>query len=323
MPVPLRLTPLLVPDQTSSVASTSTRSTPPSLIAAAERERKAAAKKRLQEAQAAAREASRASQVRGRGRGRGRRGGGRGARGGRGGRSRQVPTQQDDDDDAEWIPATGLESDDRHQNIRGRGGIRGGRRGRRGRGGAQRGVGRGRSRAARSSDEETASESQDEDEALTACWSPETSDGESGAGQDGRRGTRRDAAGEDDEDDGDGPNSDPEPPTDEETEVEEPDFAAVYGPLALPPTEDGSSDEEEEDSEESQISAFNGHRWEKRRHLEFQVVWTDGDVTWEPLSNVHDCAALDAYMTHHDLVDPLHLSRRKYMIDKALKAIDE
>ncbi|KAJ6616052.1 hypothetical protein B0H10DRAFT_2219791 [Mycena sp. CBHHK59/15] len=46
-------------------------------------------------------------------------------------------------------------------------------------------------------------------------------------------------------------------------------------------------------------------------NLEFQVVWTDGDVTWEPLSAVNDCAAMDDYLAHHDVDDPICLPKRK------------
>ncbi|KAJ7688934.1 hypothetical protein B0H14DRAFT_2254486, partial [Mycena olivaceomarginata] len=60
---------------------------------------------------------------------------------------------------------------------------------------------------------------------------------------------------------------------------------------------------------ETGIASFNGHRWAARRNLEFQVVWTDGDVTWEPLANVNDCAVLDEYLAHCDVDDPIRLPK--------------
>ncbi|KAF7344314.1 DDE-domain-containing protein [Mycena sanguinolenta] len=82
------------------------------------------------------------------------------------------------------------------------------------------------------------------------------------------------------------------------------------------------SDNEDDDAEETGIDSINGHRW-RDNHIEFQVLWTDADVTWEPLSNVNDCAAMDDYLAHRDADDPLLLPKRKYLINKALKATNE
>ncbi|KAJ6616800.1 hypothetical protein B0H10DRAFT_2035786, partial [Mycena sp. CBHHK59/15] len=49
-------------------------------------------------------------------------------------------------------------------------------------------------------------------------------------------------------------------------------------------------------------------------------MWTDDDVTWEPLSNVNDCQAMDTYLAHRDLSDPVKLPKRKYLINKKVKA---
>ncbi|KAJ7661194.1 hypothetical protein B0H17DRAFT_1144714 [Mycena rosella] len=81
-----------------------------------------------------------------------------------------------------------------------------------------------------------------------------------------------------------------------------------------------SDNENDSDEEETGIEFFNGHRWESRRNLEFQVVWTDGDVTWEPLANVNDCAAMEEYLVHRNIDDPLLLSKHKFLINPALKA---
>ncbi|KAJ6510319.1 hypothetical protein DFH09DRAFT_1198436 [Mycena vulgaris] len=88
-------------------------------------------------------------------------------------------------------------------------------------------------------------------------------------------------------------------------------FVAVDSPpsAASPPpaVEDESDDDDESAGGETEIASFNGHRWESRRHLEFQVIWMDGDITWE----------------RHDLDDPLLLSRRKFLLNKKMQAINE
>ncbi|KAJ7746191.1 hypothetical protein DFH07DRAFT_776489 [Mycena maculata] len=76
---------------------------------------------------------------------------------------------------------------------------------------------------------------------------------------------------------------------------------------------------QEPDGDEVEIATFNGHRWVKG-NVEFQVVWTDKDVTWEPLANVNDCAAMDVYLAHHSVADPILLGKRKFVINKALRA---
>jgi hypothetical protein len=179
---------------------------------------------------------------------------------------------------------------------RGRGRPRGTRRA-----GAVGGGGRGRGKARDSSEEEISDPESSSDEetdldrddpADGANPSPSTTDVESS----------------EEENDLDGPvvSSDPSP-------------SAANAPLA---TQDESDDDDDSD-QETEIRFFNGHRWEKRRNLEFQVVWTDGDVTWEPLSNVNDCLAMEQYLAHHDLDDPLLLSKRKYLIDTAHQASNE
>jgi hypothetical protein len=80
-----------------------------------------------------------------------------------------------------------------------------------------------------------------------------------------------------------------------------------------------NEDDEDDEAGETRIVTINGHQWEARRNLQFQVVWTDGDITWEPFSNVNDCAALDDYLAHRDIDDPLLLSKRKYLINPRLK----
>ncbi|KAJ7867071.1 hypothetical protein B0H13DRAFT_2281267 [Mycena leptocephala] len=112
-------------------------------------------------------------------------------------------------------------------------------------------------------------------------------------------------------------------PSDEEGDSDEPAEPASHG-LATPlEPQYVSDDDDESDQEETGIISFNGHRWESRRNLQSQVVWRDGDVTWEPLFNVNDCAAMEGYLAHRDVDDPLRLSKRKFLIDKGLRASNE
>ncbi|KAJ7840990.1 hypothetical protein B0H13DRAFT_2100160 [Mycena leptocephala] len=114
--------------------------------------------------------------------------------------------------------------------------------------------------------------------------------------------------------------------SDEETDLDDPAVSVnpspstVNAPLA---TQDVSDDDNDSDQEETGIASFNGHRWESRRNLEFQVVWTDGDVTWEPFSNVNDCLAMEEYLAHRDVDDPLLLPKRKFLIKVGLRASNE
>lgn len=49
---------------------------------------------------------------------------------------------------------------------------------------------------------------------------------------------------------------------------------------------------------EAQVNAILGHRGtaRKRSHLEFQVQWSDGDITWEPWERVKKLSAVDDYI---------------------------
>ncbi|KAJ7595276.1 DDE superfamily endonuclease-domain-containing protein [Mycena floridula] len=97
--------------------------------------------------------------------------------------------------------------------------------------------------------------------------------------------------------------------------------APAPGPSPEGNTAVEEDENEPDDGEETGITLINGHRWVKnRRNVEFQVLWTDKDVTWEPLDNVDDCAAMDTYLALHDLTDPLLLRKRKYMIDPGLES---
>nr|GAT54268.1 DDE-domain-containing protein [Mycena chlorophos] len=83
-------------------------------------------------------------------------------------------------------------------------------------------------------------------------------------------------------------------------------------------------DEDEElDGDETTIVSLNGHRWFQRVELQLQVLWDDGDCTWEPLSNLSECTALDEYLRRLDVEDPLDLPRRKNIFDKKVQASNE
>jgi hypothetical protein len=44
------------------------------------------------------------------------------------------------------------------------------------------------------------------------------------------------------------------------------------------------------------VEEITAHRW-KGRKVEFEVKWSLGDTTWEPLSSCNDLAALDVYLS--------------------------
>lgn len=69
-----------------------------------------------------------------------------------------------------------------------------------------------------------------------------------------------------------------------------------------------------ETDEETVIRKINGHRWYGKA-LKFEVIWEDDDITWEALANVNNCSALDIYLQHHALSDPLKLSKKVYHIN--------
>ena len=52
------------------------------------------------------------------------------------------------------------------------------------------------------------------------------------------------------------------------------------------------------------------HRWVDRAHLEFQVRWMLGDVTWEPLAECKELEALDEYLELCGVQRPRELPRK-------------
>jgi hypothetical protein len=64
-----------------------------------------------------------------------------------------------------------------------------------------------------------------------------------------------------------------------------------------------------EPDEETGVEAIDGHQW-KARTLRFHVKWIDGTDTWERLSVVNDCVALDEYLKLQGVQEPSELSKR-------------
>ncbi|KAJ7152085.1 hypothetical protein C8R46DRAFT_1121944, partial [Mycena filopes] len=164
-----------------------------------------------------------------------------------------------------------------------------------------RGRGRGRARGTRSRGRSTggrgrgrggdAHDSADEEESSTESGSSDESELDDAAGD--TNGGALDIESSDDED------------ADDELMVGMDGRPSAVGPRLV--VEDDSDDDNESSGGETEIASSNGHRWESRRHLEFQVVWMDGDITWEP----------------HDLDDPLLLSRRKFLLNSKIQAVNE
>ncbi|KAJ3870598.1 hypothetical protein F5051DRAFT_434504, partial [Lentinula edodes] len=71
----------------------------------------------------------------------------------------------------------------------------------------------------------------------------------------------------------------------------------------------------EDEAVETAIRLILGHKW-IGRGLKFMVEWVDDDVTWESLSNIKDCVALDDYLVHHGLAEPSKLSKKMYLLSR-------
>src|SRR5258708_1126012 len=57
------------------------------------------------------------------------------------------------------------------------------------------------------------------------------------------------------------------------------------------------------------LSKIVTHAWDVDNCLWFHVRWGLGNLTWEPLSNVDDIAALDEYLTQQDIDKVENLQR--------------
>lgn len=141
--------------------------------------------------------------------------------------------------------------------------------------------------------------------------------GRGGAGQGGRSELEDDEVSEDEKEDEEEPENSPVDSSSDSSDEESTRSGSCSPGVPLGVVDDAELREPEGD--EIEILTFNGHRWEKG-NVEFQVVWTDNDVTWEPLANVNDCAAMDVYLAHHSVSDPILLGKRKFILNKGLKA---
>jgi len=65
-----------------------------------------------------------------------------------------------------------------------------------------------------------------------------------------------------------------------------------------------------EDDQEWFVDEIIGHRWDGHE-LDLEVRWSQGDTTWEPLSNCRDLATLNRYMELQGVRHPAQLARRR------------
>jgi hypothetical protein len=66
-----------------------------------------------------------------------------------------------------------------------------------------------------------------------------------------------------------------------------------------------------DDEQEWLIDEITAHRWVSNKELEFQVLWTLGDVTWEPYTACKDLKALDVYLELHGVTKPKELPHKR------------
>ncbi|KAG6870499.1 hypothetical protein C0992_013224, partial [Termitomyces sp. T32_za158] len=64
------------------------------------------------------------------------------------------------------------------------------------------------------------------------------------------------------------------------------------------------------DDQEWFVDDLIGHRWTQSGNLEFEVRWSMGDTTWEPLENCKSLAAMDRYLELQGVKRPRQLARR-------------
>lgn len=64
------------------------------------------------------------------------------------------------------------------------------------------------------------------------------------------------------------------------------------------------------DREETVIIKITGHK-RVGKGMRFEVLWEDGDITWEKRSNIEDCTALDEYLLQYGVADPSDLPKTK------------
>ena len=67
-------------------------------------------------------------------------------------------------------------------------------------------------------------------------------------------------------------------------------------------------DESESEEGETVILAILDHKWAAKRPM-FLVHWEDDDETWETLTKVNDCQALDVYLATQNVSGPWDLQK--------------
>ena len=65
------------------------------------------------------------------------------------------------------------------------------------------------------------------------------------------------------------------------------------------------------DDQEWFVEDLIGHRWTEDKHLEFEVRWSLGDTTWEPLNSCKELAALDRYLEIQGVQRPAQLPKHQ------------
>ncbi|KAF8496061.1 hypothetical protein JB92DRAFT_2744618, partial [Gautieria morchelliformis] len=65
------------------------------------------------------------------------------------------------------------------------------------------------------------------------------------------------------------------------------------------------------DNKEWLVDEIIAHRWINSMDLEFQVCWTLGEATWEPMSSCKDLEALDSYLELWGVGKPRDLPRHR------------
>jgi hypothetical protein len=66
-----------------------------------------------------------------------------------------------------------------------------------------------------------------------------------------------------------------------------------------------------DDEQEWLVDEIIAHQWVSNKELEFQVLWTLGDVTWEPYTTCKDLKALDVYLELRGVTKPKALPHKR------------
>jgi hypothetical protein len=66
-----------------------------------------------------------------------------------------------------------------------------------------------------------------------------------------------------------------------------------------------------DDEQEWLIDEIIAHQWVSNRELKFQVLWTLGDITWEPYTMCKDLEDLDIYLELRGVTKPKELPHKR------------